>query len=69
MGITDRGGHAKGGDETVKFKRCDKAAFDVQMRVDETGHEGEAGNIHDLFAVVIGAGANDGIATNRHITV
>ena len=67
MRVTNRSGHAMRADAAVKLKGGDKAAFDMQMGVDETGHQDAAREIHLRAALVLAIHPNNRVTTNRHI--
>ena len=67
MGITDRGRHPARRNTAVEFERRDKAAFDMEVCINEPRHQGEARHVDNLFALVIRTDPNDDIAANRDI--
>ena len=69
MRIADGGGHATGADAAVELERRDERAFDMQMRVDETRHQRQAGDVDHLAPLIARAKAYDGVASDRHIAL
>ena len=67
MGIADRRGHAVRADAAVKLERGVQRGFDMQMGVDESGHQNLAGNIHNLAALILPIDPDNHIAADRHI--
>ena len=67
MRVADRGGDAPGQHAAVEFIRRDAGRFDMQMRVDEAGHQELAGHVDDPLALVTGADAHDPVAANGHV--
>ena len=65
--VADRSGDAARGDATVKLERGDKAAFDVQMGVDETRHQDLTGHVNLAPCLIIAEDADDGIAADSDI--
>jgi len=67
MGVADGSGDAMGRDATVKLQRCDEGAFDMEVGVDEAGHEDEVCDINHARGLIMGTDANNRIATNGDI--
>ena len=67
--VADRGGDPARRHAAVEFQRRDQARFDVQMRVDEAGHQDLAAHVDHVAAIVFGAGADDPVAADRHVSV
>ncbi|MCY1227100.1 hypothetical protein D9M72_393600 [compost metagenome] len=59
--VADDGRDAERQDAAVEFMRCHERRFDVQMRVDEAGHDDAAGNVDFLASVVVAEGADDAV--------
>ncbi len=67
--VADRGGHAARRHAAVELERRDKRAFDVQVRVDEAGHQDQPGHVDHLCGVVRIAGADDAVTDDRHVAL
>ncbi len=65
--IADHRGDAIGQHAAVEFMRGDERGFDVQMRVDEAGHDDPAGNVDLGCALIIRTGADDAVAADGDI--
>ena len=67
MRIANGGRHAMRGHTAVKFKRGDKAAFNMQMRVDEPRHKDFACDVNFARTLIAAKHPYNRVTTNRHI--
>ena len=67
--IADRRGDAAGGHAAVELEGRDQAALDVQVGVDEARHQHEAADVDHPRAFIGRAGADDGVAADRHVAL
>ncbi len=65
--IADRGGDAVGKDAAIELKRRHQRRFDVEVRVDEAGHAGEATPVDLALTLVARMRADDAIADDGDV--
>ena len=65
--IADRGGDAIGQNAAVELVRGDERAFDMQVRIDETGDDDAAGDVDLGRAGIAAAGADDALPAERDV--
>jgi hypothetical protein len=65
--VADRRRHAAGRDAALELEGRDEGGFDVQVRVDEAGHENEARDVDLAPAAVAAERADDAVAADRHV--